>query len=207
MPEPSISINKSLFDILSKMKRNLTRQIDGEATYSLVIKILLREHYSIPHLEKQIDKLKNNLIQKDKDHKKELKKKDKDLKDKDEEIIKLLGDLLKARNNVPYIIPNGSISPPPPPPPPSKPISIKKIDLSKIKTAADVKKKFKEEMTQVFDGTIRKPSEIISAVKPDHLNAEIKEYDGDEINISEISYVIKNEKHFENKEQVAEYVE
>ena len=158
-----IDVEKLIYNILSKMKNNLSRQIGEDASYTLVIQVLLREHYSIPRLEDEISRIEDRLKEKELDYNKldkEHKEFMKELLLKDNKPV-FMGMSLQPGHQGPYS----------PPPPPSKPKEI--IDLSKLKTTNDVKKDVKAEMKAVFNGDIRKPSEIAKLTKPKHLESKI----------------------------------
>lgn len=200
MPDDiSIKVNRLIFEVLSKMKDNLSRQIGDKATYKLVIQVLLKEHYSIPHLKKEIEDLK------------------KDLKVNKETQADFMKELLLQKSKQQYAPapPNGYAQPQPPPPPlkipKDPPRRIQSIDLSKIKTPNDIKKALLSESKQVFTGKVLKPSQIIAITKPKHFDTEIilledEEIDKIEIDLDKQSSVRNNEEFFKRTEQDVSYV-
>lgn len=194
----SFSVDKLLYSVLTKMKNNLGKQIGDKATYKLVIKILLKEHYSIPHLKKKIEELNQKLDKKEKEQ---------------SDFLKNLLMKKSEVTTVPYLTPHQynappSHQPPPPPQPPHKKINI---DLTKIVTPADVTASLKNESKQVFDGTIKKPSEIIAMTQPKHINSKDQSYNENEINkikinLEEKSSVKHKPNFFARKENDVNYV-
>lgn len=194
--EYTISVNSLTYKVLTKMRNNLTKQIGDKATYNLVLKVLLKEHYSLPGLKQEITKKEEEL------HK---------LKEKHSMFME---KLLLDKSKQPVVV-NGNISSnssltPPPPPPSSKkkPLKkIKQIDLSKLKTPNEVKQALQDESKQVFDGVMRKPSEILAMTSPKHKDATIKEIEKEQIiDLEKKSSVMKNPDFYKLTEKDVQYV-
>jgi len=89
----------------------------------------------------------------------------------------------------PIIAPN-TFAPPPGPPPP---LNIPELD-------GEIEGDFNEERKAIFDGTIRKPSDILKATQPEHAKHEVIEFVGKKPSLLKASYALENADKF-RKEQ------
>ena len=60
---------------------------------------------------------------------------------------------------------------------------------------------FNKERAAIFDGHIRKPSEILALTKPEHASHEIKEFKGKKPSLLKKSYALKNADKFKKQKK------
>lgn len=192
----TIEVSKLIYDVLTKMKENLTPQIGDKASYTLVLQILLREHYLLPKCKKK---------------KKELQEEIKTIKNNHEQFMKKL--LLEKTSHPVMAVPNYQVSTPmmapplSPPPKPPKPLQKITVDISNIKTPQEIKAALAEESKQVFDGVVRKPSEILAMTKPKHASSEVKQFEGTPPTLNnQTSIVAKKKEFFERTDKDVQYI-
>jgi len=165
----SISIDPQVYKSLLKLRAGMSNKMAGKITFNMVIQSLLQDSFDLINMKSELLTLKSEMDE-TQDYLKEMLKLA--LEKPQPQYIPIAG--------APQII-SGPIQPPPPPmapqiaPPRAPPKAYIAPDTG------DLKKDYVAEISQVFNGEIRKPSEIAKITQPKHINAEIKELDKEQI--------------------------
>lgn len=167
----SISIERGIYETLKKIRNEMSFKLGGRVTFNMVLQSLLNDHLDLMNTSSELKNIQN-----------ETEKMQNYLKS----VLKLA---LINTNQQPQYIPISGIqlyqnntTPPPPSPYPIKnqnDISLKYNILSKYNppNTGDLKKDYVNEIKQIFNGVILKPSEVVKLTKPKHLDAKIEEID------------------------------
>ena len=165
----SISIDPQVYKSLLKLRTGMSNKMAGKITFNMVIQSLLQDNTDLVNIKSELLALKSEM-------------------DETQNYLKEMLKLALEKPQPQYIpiagapqIISGPIQPPPPPmapqiaPPRAPPKAYIAPDTG------DLKKDYVAEISQVFNGEIRKPSEIAKITQPKHINAEIKELDKEQI--------------------------
>jgi predicted CopG family antitoxin len=186
----TVSVSDAVYTFLQNFKLELGDKLGGKISFNMVIQALINDHIDLQNVKSELKQIKTEA-------------------DKTQEYIR---DLLKtALSAQPKYIPinQGNSSPPPPPPtsagiptisslkPPIK--VLRKLDVpspESLKTDAEVKQAFEKEKRMVFNGQIRKPSEILAMTCPNHSKSDLKEFDGVPPSLFQKSFALQNSNRF-----------
>ncbi len=173
----TITVDASVHNALTLMKEELRDKIGGRITFNMVVRNLLNNDIELKNVRAELKRIKKE-------------------SDETQEFIKQL--LTKAISTPTQVVavpqpnnhgthgmppappPQSSYAPsqagpaPPPPPAPKPDLDVPEIEIPE--TDAEVKNAFNEERKAIFDGHIRRPSEILAATKPEHASQKVKEY-------------------------------
>jgi len=206
----SISIAIDTYEKLLKIKEKLTQKLGGSINFNVVIQSLINDHLDLENVKKELIEMQNQAIE-------------------TAEYLKNLLQLALEKSSItPQIIPlpqvtTASIINPsleytqtttliPPPPPPKPPLSPEEIELRKKRLQElenknlELKEQFVKELHLVFDGTEKKPSEILKITKPLHEAGKIHKIDEDK-NVPDIfskSFVMQNLDKFKKDQETEE---
>lgn len=172
-----IYVDGEIFDRISNLKREIGQNLGIKGTANLVV-----QHW-LDHSQKYEDmKTENEKLQE------ELNTMQAYVQDLLKQSIYRGGMHLTSNQFVPSA-PSYPTPPPPPPRPPTgppahPPICIPlDIDPIDFVPSEDLKSDLAKESKLVFNGNIRRPSEILQLCSPDHKDGKISEFNGEEPNL------------------------
>ncbi|WP_371806766.1 hypothetical protein [Candidatus Lokiarchaeum ossiferum] len=180
-----IYVDGEMFERISNLKLEIGQSLGIKGTANLVV-----QHWR-DHSQKYEDmKIENEKLQKELDTMQMY------VQDLLKQSIYRGGMHLTSNQFVPSA-PAYPTPPPPPPRPPSgtpvpppkiQPLEIDPIDFA---PSEDLKSDLAKESKLVFNGSIRRPSEILQLCCPDHKDGKINEFDGEEPDLLNKSYLVQ----------------
>ena len=214
----SVVLDASTHNALVNIRDEMSQKMGGRITYSMVIQTLLNDRIDLQNVQKEMQQIKAEA-----DQTQEF------IKGLLEKAISNQNPVIAMPNQyqMPYYPPNGQMmggmqppnsnnlgypsmaqNRPPPPPPPSMspppttvppPIKPPEINLEDIETDSEIKDAFNKEKKAIFDGNLRKPSEILAMTKPKHSEHQIAHFSGDAPSLVKNSFALKNAPKFKKE--------
>ncbi len=167
-----IFLNENVYYILKRMRNGLIKQIGNNASYNNVVHLLIKEHYKLQNLKKEIDALK-----KERD----------DLKNQHNSFLENI--LLKQTfKQAPVIYPNVPLPTLTPPPKPPQNVSEIKKEYKNLELNGEIKEDLVKELS-LLNGKILKPSQVMKISDCKHKKTKIEK---------KKTYQIRKEKHLED---------
>ncbi|MHA1338692.1 MAG: hypothetical protein ACTSRZ_01540 [Promethearchaeota archaeon] len=214
----SISVSLDVYMKLVKMKEKLAQKLGGRINFSMVIQSLINDHIDLQNVKKELIEMRNQASETS-EYLKNILQIALEKQSATTQIIPVAGIPATTASNPnivsninPYALPAQPLPVPMPPPSPlslkppltAEEIKKRKHKIEEIETKSlEVKEQFIKEIHVVFDGTPRKPSEILKITKPKHEKGEIHEIKDEKSipNIFDESYAMKHIEEFKRKKK------